>query len=176
MENHLAQMRCEFRKPTCPAYAALLTAIVVMGLHEAFDFSFRMTPNAIVFCILAGLLWRSAQSDLPMVDYTVPSVKFAVAGLAFGAIFLVFALLQSGTGYPANLYYQEHLARVSRPPQKFNRLVRLMDAHPAFNGLHLDMIAALVPEDRWDLVDREIQVAMWLQPINPALAIGMPIG
>jgi O-antigen ligase/predicted Zn-dependent protease len=151
-----------------PIYAAFVTGMVVMSVHELAEFSFRITPNAVLFCLLAGFALRMArESTAAKVVFWIPSWKLPAVGMGAAVIMIVIAATRGAVAYPYDIYAAENQASRQSSAEAVPTLARLMAAHPGRADLHLEMIRSLGRAGRWSEIDHEIEAAIWLQPTNP---------
>jgi len=168
----LARARASLPWRMVPLYTALLSGIVAMLAHELADFSFRITPNAVLFCVLVGVALRiSRGSELAKLESAPPSWKLATLGAGAAVVMIVCAMTPSALADSYDVYYDllsnESRASIRPSAEAVPVLARLIAEHPGRADPHLAMIRSLKREKKWTEFDREIDAAMWLQPINP---------
>lgn len=165
-----------------PLMAALVAALGVMAFHEFFDFNLQIPANAFLFTLLFALALRlteagvsSLKSQVSSPEFRVPSLKSQVSSSKFqvpsrfrvpiavgvGVIasgLCFFALRQTGFPYPYNL--QEPAS----PLEARELLLSYPARSSGHQSLSLFLLDKAAPTEDWL---KELQIALWLAPLNP---------
>ncbi|MGO9449532.1 MAG: O-antigen ligase family protein [Candidatus Binataceae bacterium] len=143
-----------------PLFAALVSALPAMAVHEFFDFCFHIPANAILFTLLVALAVRaSSQREAPEAGDR-SSRAFVVASICgvAGAVALIFAAVSDR---PVDFPYD-----LSTPHTATQALSNVLD-HPVRSDAHLWLVgffggsAGLTPRLQ------EYSSAVYLDPLNP---------
>jgi tetratricopeptide (TPR) repeat protein len=141
-----------------PVVGALLGGLVAMAVHECFDFSFRIPSNALLFCVLAGLVVRMTGSRKSLTANTVRFVRrrdllcLCVATLALALT--VLALRQHVMTDPSGITGAKSILAMESTVLEHPTSA---EAHSALASSLSDANARL----------REMATAVWLEPTNP---------
>ncbi len=141
-------------------FAALVSGLTVMAVHECVDFNLQIPANALLFTVMLGLANRLAPGpdtkNLGAFDVRVWRVAAAATGL-LALILMVVALKQDKVPYPYNI----------RRPVAAEEARNLILAHPANAFVHL--AAADCCRDAVADGERlkQLETALWLDPNNP---------
>jgi O-antigen ligase/tetratricopeptide (TPR) repeat protein len=169
---YVVRARAALSSHTFPLFAALLAGAAAMAAHELADFSFRITPNAVLFCVMAGFALRISRTNrLSRTNQAESrrakrSWRFGMAGMVAATLMFVCAMSRSTVAYPYGIYATENRAYWQSSAQAKPALADLIAAHPGRADTHLALIHSLAGEKRWDEIDREIDAAIFLQPAN----------
>ena len=146
-----------------PMFYGFLSALAVMALHEFFDFSMQIPANALLFVLLLALALRmtlysaSLYSSLPAAIRSIQPSRLWPGAVALGAIvLLVVSPSHEGAAFPHDLQ------RVVSPVKARD----LVLSRPARSDSHLSLLSLVGDAaPSWQL--SELEVALWLDPINP---------
>jgi len=144
-----------------PVLAALMAALGVMAFHEFFDFNLQVSANAFLFALLLGLALRLTGGVVRSPQSAVRS-RFRVVlvvGIGGAATALcLLALRQRGLPYPYNL----------KEPSSPVEAKELLLSYPARSSVHRALFNFLLkksaPTEDWF---KELEIAYWLDPLNP---------
>ncbi|HET8562925.1 MAG TPA: O-antigen ligase family protein [Candidatus Binatia bacterium] len=152
-----------FSTKTQRIFCGFLSAVAVMAFHEFFDFSMQIPANALLFVLLLALALRMTLhstipyfSVRPVVQAPKPSVLWPGAGVVGAIILFAVSLSHEVVAFPYDFQ------KVVSPDKARERIL----SHPARSDSRLSMLK-MVGEaaPSWQL--RELEIALWLDPINP---------
>lgn len=134
-----------------PVMAALVAALAGVAVHEVCDFNLQIPASALLFTLLLGLALRLAGRNAQNVMLPAPmSICVAIVWLGLAAQFY-------GGGFA-----------VSRPggkewPRSADEAVLQVDARPARSAAQIALSRWLREPGR----SRHVEIAVWLDPLNP---------
>ncbi|HUA36463.1 MAG TPA: O-antigen ligase family protein [Candidatus Binataceae bacterium] len=147
-------------EPMLPAYAALLSALVVIGVVESFDFDLQIPANLILFVTILGLALRMSLGQIGVVSTAQPKAWAFVrlVPAAFATVAGILAIvLQEGPPYPYNLGH----------PIAATLMMDQLVGYPTEPAVHLTLLdrygASLPP----GVVSHELAAAAWLDSTDP---------
>jgi tetratricopeptide (TPR) repeat protein len=141
-------------------FAALVSGLAVMAVHELFDFNLQIPANAFLFALMLGLANRLALGP-DTKKLALPSLRarrFSAAGI--GALALVLGLValeQEKVPYPYNM----------KDPASLDEARDLLLAHPASSFAHLALVNCCGDAAPDTARLKQLEIALWLDPSNP---------
>ncbi|MGO9604262.1 MAG: O-antigen ligase family protein [Candidatus Binataceae bacterium] len=159
--KRLSAARRDLAPENWPLFAALVSALPAMAVHEFFDFCFHIPANAILFTLLVALAVRaSSQHETPEAGDRSSRALVIVASICgvAGAIVLIFAAVSDR---PVDFPYD-----LSTPHSATQALSNVLD-HPVRSDAHLWLVGFF--SDSAGLTPRlqEYRSAVYLDPLNP---------
>lgn len=141
-------------------FAALVSGLAVMAVHEFFDFNLQIPANAFLFSLMLGLANRLAlgRDTQKLALLSLRARRFAAAGIcALALVLALVALEQEKVPYPYNM----------KDPASLDDARNSLLAHPASSFAHLALVNccgnAAPDTDRL----KQLEIALWLDPSNP---------
>jgi tetratricopeptide (TPR) repeat protein/O-antigen ligase len=142
-----------------PLFAALVTAIAILGFHELLDFSLQIPANAVLFVVLLGIALRLTRTHRwePLDRSGVLERHFPPAVLVTTAVLgIIAALHQRETVYPDDLLQ----------PGSIREAGASIASHPSSSFLHV-WLADMLSHSRGTWALKELKIAIWLNPNDP---------
>lgn len=158
---------------TRPFYTALLTGLMIMGVHEFLDFSLQIPANAVLGTVALGTALRMAMSERASESVETTgsqnqsrrawqslsrSSLIPLGTAVTAALLIVLALQQERMPYPDSLATPDSLAEAR---------ARIL-AHPARADSHIELYLLLRKVNAsLETVQHELTTALWLAPNDP---------
>jgi len=144
-----------------PVVAALVAALGIMAFHEFFDFNLQIPANAFLFTLLFALPLRLTKSQVSSSKSQVSSwlrVPIVLGVGVIASILCLFALRQTSLSYPYDV----------KDPESPLEAREILFSYPAHSAVHqslsLSLLDKAAPTEDWL---KELQIALWLDPLNP---------